>query len=187
MHIAQQDSTPLILFVGQVGRDCVDREAFQEVDYRRMFGGIAKWAAEIDRAERMPEYVAQAFRVALSGRPGPVVLALPEDMLAARAGVADAPRDRRVARRARGARTSPRRGRCSPAPGARSCIVGGSRWDRRPAATGALRPCATRCRSAAAFAGRTCSTIAIPTTQATSASASTRRWPRASATPMCCW
>jgi acetolactate synthase-1/2/3 large subunit len=90
IHTAQQDSTPLILFVGQVGSDFVEREAFQEVDYRRMYGGIAKWVASIDRADRIPELVAQAFHVAMSGRPGPVVLALPEDALAAVATVADA-------------------------------------------------------------------------------------------------
>jgi acetolactate synthase-1/2/3 large subunit len=89
IHTAAQDSTPLIAFIGQVGTDVVDREAFQEIDYRRMFGSVAKWAAQIDRAERIPEYVARAFRVAQSGRPGPVVLALPEDMLAAKAEVAD--------------------------------------------------------------------------------------------------
>ncbi|HTR58530.1 MAG TPA: thiamine pyrophosphate-binding protein [Casimicrobiaceae bacterium] len=92
IHTAQQDSTPLIAFVGQVGSDFADREAFQEIDYRRMYGGIAKWAAQIDRAERIPEYIARAFRVALSGRPGPVVLALPEDMLSARVSAADVAR-----------------------------------------------------------------------------------------------
>ncbi|WP_417243829.1 thiamine pyrophosphate-binding protein [Celeribacter sp.] len=81
VHIAFQDSTPMILFVGQVASDQRDREAFQEVDYRAMFGPLAKWAAEIDRVDRIPEYVARAFSVAQSGRPGPVVLALPEDML----------------------------------------------------------------------------------------------------------
>jgi acetolactate synthase-1/2/3 large subunit len=91
IHTAAQDSTPLIAFVGQVGGDTVDREAFQEIDYRRMYGSVAKWAAQIDRTERIPEYVAHAWRIALSGRPGPVVLALPEDMLTARADVADAP------------------------------------------------------------------------------------------------
>ncbi|HJV88018.1 MAG TPA: thiamine pyrophosphate-binding protein [Noviherbaspirillum sp.] len=90
VHTAQQDSTPMILFIGQVGNDFVEREAFQEIDYRRMFGTIAKWVAQIDRAERIPEYVARAFQVATSGRPGPVVLALPEDMLGERAAVADA-------------------------------------------------------------------------------------------------
>jgi acetolactate synthase-1/2/3 large subunit len=92
LHTAMQDSTALIAFVGQVGGDVVDREAFQEVDYRRMFGSVVKWAAQIDHAERIPEYIARAFRVALSGRPGPVVLALPEDMLSATADARDAPR-----------------------------------------------------------------------------------------------
>ena len=90
IHTAAQDSSPMIVFVGQVGSDFADREAFQEVDYRRMYGSIAKWVAQIDRPERIPEYVARAFRVAMSGRPGPVVLALPEDMLTAMATVADA-------------------------------------------------------------------------------------------------
>src|SRR5438552_1257268 len=89
IHTAQQDSTPLIVFVGQVGSDFVDREAFQEIDYRRMYGSSVKWAAQIDRPDRIPEYVARAFRVAMSGRPGPVVLALPEDMLSASAQVLD--------------------------------------------------------------------------------------------------
>src|SRR3954454_8536081 len=92
IHTAAQDSTPMIVFVGQVGSDFVDREAFQEIDYRRMYGSVAKWAAQIDRAERIPEYVARAYRVATSGRPGPVVLALPEDMLTARVECSDAPR-----------------------------------------------------------------------------------------------
>ncbi|MEQ8294370.1 MAG: thiamine pyrophosphate-binding protein [Roseovarius sp.] len=81
VHVAFQDSTPMVLFVGQVASDQRDREAFQEVDYRAMFGPLAKWVAEIDRADRIPEYVSHAFHVAQTGRPGPVVLALPEDML----------------------------------------------------------------------------------------------------------
>ncbi|OGA27651.1 MAG: thiamine pyrophosphate-binding protein [Betaproteobacteria bacterium RIFCSPLOWO2_02_FULL_65_24] len=81
LHTAFQDSTPMILFIGQVGSDFVEREAFQEVDYRRMFGQMAKWVAQIDRADRVPEYLSHAFHLAMSGRPGPVVLALPEDML----------------------------------------------------------------------------------------------------------
>lgn len=89
VHTAYQDSTPMILFIGQVGGDFMDREAFQEVDYRRMYGQMAKWVAQIDRAERIPEYLARAFQVATSGRPGPVVLALPEDMLVSKAAVAD--------------------------------------------------------------------------------------------------
>jgi len=89
VHTAYQDSTPMILFIGQVGGDFMDREAFQEIDYRRMYGQMAKWVAQVDRAERMPEYIARAFQIATSGRPGPVVLALPEDMLVAQAAVAD--------------------------------------------------------------------------------------------------
>jgi len=81
VHIAYQDSSPMILFIGQVGRPMLDREAFQEIDYRRMFGQMSKWTAEISDAARIPEYVNRAFHVASSGRPGPVVLALPEDML----------------------------------------------------------------------------------------------------------
>ena len=81
VHVAYQDSTPMILFIGQVARDMIEREAFQEIDYRRMFGQMAKWVAQIDDASRMQEFVSRAFRVAMSGRPGPVVLALPEDML----------------------------------------------------------------------------------------------------------
>ena len=85
LHTAFQDSTPLILFVGQVASDQRDREAFQELDYRQMFGpgtlGLAKWVGEVHSADRLPEYVARAFHTALQGRPGPVVLVLPEDML----------------------------------------------------------------------------------------------------------
>lgn len=89
IHTAFQDSTPLILLIGQVGRSMVDREAFQEIDFRRMFGEMAKWVAQIETASRIPEYVSRAFHVALSGRPGPVVLALPEDMLREEADVED--------------------------------------------------------------------------------------------------
>jgi len=81
VHTAFQDSTPMILLIGQVGRDMLEREAFQEIDYRRMFGTFAKWVAQIDDVSRVAEYMARAFSVAMSGRPGPVVLALPEDML----------------------------------------------------------------------------------------------------------
>ncbi len=87
IHTAFQDSTPMVVLVGQVARHQIDREAFQEVDFRRMFAPLAKWVAQIDMAERVPELINQAFQVATSGRPGPVVLALPEDML----------RDRRAA------------------------------------------------------------------------------------------
>ncbi|WP_439616358.1 thiamine pyrophosphate-binding protein [Shinella sp.] len=81
LHIARQDSIPMILFIGQVQRDAREREAFQEVEYRRAFTEVAKWVADIDDARRIPEFITRAFAVATSGRPGPVVLALPEDML----------------------------------------------------------------------------------------------------------
>ena len=90
IHIAHQDSTPLILFVGQVARGAMGREAFQELDYRAVFGPMAKWVVQIDDPARMPELVSRAFHVATSGRPGPVVVALPEDMLVQAATVADA-------------------------------------------------------------------------------------------------
>ncbi len=136
IHTAGQDSTPLIVFVGQVGGDFVDREAFQEIDYRRMYGTVAKWAAQIDRADRVPEYVAHAYRTAMSGRPGPVVLALPEDMLSARAECADPPRvdplpaspDLQLLAAARALLAAAKRP---------FVLVGGSRWD--PDAHAALR------------------------------------------------
>lgn len=89
VHVARQDSTPMILFVGQIARGDRDREAFQEVDYRTMFAPLAKWVAEIDDTARIPEYLSRAFHLAMSGRPGPVVLALPEDVLSARADIPD--------------------------------------------------------------------------------------------------
>lgn len=91
LHVAMQDSTPMVLFVGQVATSDIDREAFQEVDYRAAFGGLVKWAAQVNQVERLPEYVARAFATATAGRPGPVVLALPEDVLAAEADVANRP------------------------------------------------------------------------------------------------
>jgi acetolactate synthase-1/2/3 large subunit len=91
LHIARQDSTPLILFVGQIAREMREREAFQELDYRAVFGSIAKWATEIDDPARIPELISRAFYTATSGRPGPVVIALPEDMLVERIAVPDAP------------------------------------------------------------------------------------------------
>ena len=96
VHTAFQDSTPMIVFVGQVGNDFVEREAFQEMDYRRMYGQMTKWVAQIDRVERIPEYVSHAFHTATAGRPGPVLLALPEDMLFSDAAVADVPRYKTV-------------------------------------------------------------------------------------------
>ncbi|HXP29609.1 MAG TPA: thiamine pyrophosphate-binding protein [Stellaceae bacterium] len=90
LHVASQDSTPLILFIGQIARGTRGREAFQEIDYRQMFGGIAKWVVEIDDPRRIPEILSRAFHTATGGRPGPVVVALPEDMLEEEAEIADA-------------------------------------------------------------------------------------------------
>ncbi|HYC16998.1 MAG TPA: thiamine pyrophosphate-binding protein [Pseudolabrys sp.] len=90
VHIALQDSSPMIVFVGQVGRDMRGREAFQELDYRAVFGSMTKWATEIDDPSRIPEIVSRAFFTACNGRPGPVVIALPEDMLCERVSVSDA-------------------------------------------------------------------------------------------------
>ena len=91
IHIAHQDSTPMIMFVGQVARDMKGRDAFQELDYAAAFGGIAKWATEIDDPARVPEIVSRAFYTATGGRPGPVVIGLPEDMLTERIAVPNAP------------------------------------------------------------------------------------------------
>jgi acetolactate synthase I/II/III large subunit len=92
VHIAAQDSTPMILFIGQVERSMREREAFQEVDYKAFFGSMAKWVVEVDSAARLPELVARAYRIACQGRPGPVVVALPEDVLTETADVPDAPK-----------------------------------------------------------------------------------------------
>src|SRR6187549_171558 len=91
VHVAFQDSQPMILFVGDVDRAMQGREGFQEGDFPAFFAPLAKWAARIDDAARIPEYVARAYAPAVSGRPGPVVLALPEDMLG-EAGLTAAPR-----------------------------------------------------------------------------------------------
>lgn len=133
VHIAFQDSTPMILFIGQVAREHRGREAFQEVDYVQMFGPLAKWVAEIDDIRRIPEFVARAFQCATSGRPGPVVLALPEDVLDGSAAVADAPACRPVSAAASAADEA-----ALAAELARArqplVIVGGSNWSSQAAA-----------------------------------------------------
>ena len=129
VHIARQDSTPMILFVGQVARGIRGREAFQELDYARVFGGLAKWAAEIDDARRIPELVTRAFHVAMSGRPGPVVLALPEDMLRDEVDVPDlAPAQRTAAHP--GADQLARMRAMLAAARSPLMILGGSGWDQ---------------------------------------------------------
>ncbi len=133
IHIAKQDSTPVVMFVGQIERGMREREAFQEMDYRAVFGQAAKWATEIDDAARIPEVVSRAFHVAMSGRPGPVVIALPEDMLVETATVADAPR-------VQATDSAPARGQMQALAQALAdakspvAIVGGARWDRQAVA-----------------------------------------------------
>ena len=134
IHVAMQDSTPLIVFVGQIERGMREREAFQEVDYRAVFGKLAKWVTEIDDVARIPELVSRAFHIATSGRPGPVVVALPEDMLT---DVMNVPRQPAARHRAAHYRTV----EASPAPEQMQAldtllkqaqkpvlILGGSRW-----------------------------------------------------------
>src|SRR5262249_57503204 len=91
VEMAHGDWTRLIVFVGQIARDMKGRDAFQELDYRAVFGGMAKWAVEIDDPARVPEIVSRAFYMATSGRPGPVVVAIPEDMLTERIAVPNPP------------------------------------------------------------------------------------------------
>lgn len=128
VHTAFQDSTPMVLLIGQVASAARDREGFQEVDYRAMFAPLAKWAAEIDHPERIPEYVARAFHVALSGRAGPIVLSLPEDMLSQEISVpAQIPAAMPAAATARAADLQTL---CAMIAGAQRplVIVGGSGW-----------------------------------------------------------
>jgi acetolactate synthase-1/2/3 large subunit len=127
VHIAHQDSTPMILFIGQVGRGALDREAFQEVEFRLMFAPLCKWVAQIESAARIPEYVARAFQVATSGRPGPVVLSLPEDVLADKVAVRDALAYRPVAAEASAAAVEQTRALLGRAQRP-LLIVGGGGW-----------------------------------------------------------
>ena len=128
VHIAMQDSTPLLLFVGQIPHEDAGRDAFQEIDYRRMFGSVAKWVTQIDQAQRIPEIVAHAVDVATSGRPGPVVIALSEEMQQ-RHGRGAGPAARAGARRAHpdpgGARADARDAGRARKPVA---VLGGSCW-----------------------------------------------------------
>ena len=134
VHTAFQDSTPMILLIGQVARDTVGREGFQELDYRAMYGAIAKWATQVDDAARLPEIVARAFSVATAGRPGPVVLALPEDMLSERVEVPDAPAHRAPAPAAPAAGAMARLGELLAQARAPLAIVGEGGWTARTGA-----------------------------------------------------
>ena len=154
IHTAFQDSTPLVVLVGQVARHQIDREAFQEVDFRKMFAPLAKWVAQIDMAERVPELINQGFQIAVSGRPGPVVLALPEDML----------RDR-CPRRSPGPTgpcapiperlTSPSCAGFSPPPNGQCCWSGAVVGATKHAETSLGLRGQTTCRSVARSAART--------------------------------
>ncbi|WP_374293895.1 thiamine pyrophosphate-binding protein [Sphingomonas sp.] len=131
VHVARQDSQPMILFIGDVDRGTRDREAFQEIDFQAMFAPVAKWAARIDDARRIPEYVARAYATAMSGRPGPVVLALPEDMLCDMVDAVDRPRVDRCDQFPPSVATVLDRLRAARNPLA---IVGGAGWDRAASA-----------------------------------------------------
>ena len=184
LHVARQDSTPLVMFVGQVARGTLEREALQGIDYRQMFGPLAKWVAEIDDPKRIPEFVSQAFHTADNGRPGPVVLAVPEDMLTDTAAVVDG---------------APYQVASSyPSPDAMAefykafddaerlfVIVGGSTWTEEAAARMQIFAAANKLPVANGVppADR-CSTIIIRAMPAMSASASIRNWRGASASPI---
>jgi acetolactate synthase-1/2/3 large subunit len=185
VHTAFQDSTPMILFIGDVGSDFRGREAFQEVDFAAMFAPLAKWADRIDDPARIPEFVARAFQVATSGRRGPVVLALPEDMLSKEVEAPDArrftPSEPHPApedmQRLQGLLAAAQRP---------LVILGGSGWT--PEACDDMRRFveANALSCTCAFRFQDLSTTAIRNTRATSASASTRCWPSACAPPTCC-
>jgi acetolactate synthase-1/2/3 large subunit len=137
VHVARQDSTPMLLFIGDVARGDRDREGFQEIDFAAMFAPLAKWTVRIDDAARIPEYVARAWSTAVSGRPGPVVIALPEDMLTDAVEAADRPRTPRFAQAADplavAAMMDLLKDACAPI-----AIVGGAGWCRGTAAPFAL-------------------------------------------------
>jgi len=130
IHIARQDSSPLVMFVGQVGRDTREREAFQELDYRAVFGSMTKWTTEIDDPARVPEIVSRAFHTAANGRPGPVVVAIPEDMLVERIAVADAPPFTAI-ETSPGAAEMQKFGELLGAARAPIVVLGGSRWSQQ--------------------------------------------------------
>jgi acetolactate synthase-1/2/3 large subunit len=132
VHVAMQDSQPMILFIGDVDRGTRDREAFQEVDFQAMFTPLAKWAARIDDARRIPEYVARAYATAMNGRPGPVVLALPEDMLLEMVEAVDRPRVERVEQACDDGTALAITARIAQAERP-VAIVGGAGWDDRAA------------------------------------------------------
>lgn len=128
IHVASQDSTPMIVLVGQINRSMRGRDAFQEMDYRAVFGTQAKWVTEIDQIERIPEILSHAFHVATSGRPGPVIIALPEDMLVEYADIDDARRYQTIDSFPSVAQLNDLAERIAQADHP-IAILGGSRWD----------------------------------------------------------
>jgi len=184
VHTAFQDSTPLVLFVGQVAGDQRDREAFQELDYRQVFGpgtlGLAKWVGECHSADRLPEYVARAFHTALQGRPGPVVVVLPEDMLTTPTAAPVLPRV--VPAQAWPAPGTLREVRTRLLAAQRPLVIAGgsalaaSASQPLPPARCSASPRTGACRWPAASASRTASTTGIRCTPATWGSASHRSW-----------
>jgi acetolactate synthase-1/2/3 large subunit len=134
VHTAFQDSTPMVLLIGQVARDTIGREGFQELDYRAMYGAIAKWATQVDDPARLPEIVARAFAVATSGRPGPVVIALPEDVLSERVDVPDAPAHQALAPAAPAAADMERLAELLAQAQAPLAVVGEGGWTARTGA-----------------------------------------------------
>jgi acetolactate synthase I/II/III large subunit len=129
IHVARQDSTPVVMFVGQVAREAREREGFQELDYRAVFGSMTKWATEIDDPARVPELVSRAFHTAANGRPGPVVVSLPEDMLTERVAVNDAPPFALIETAPGGAEMT-KLGELVAAAHNPMMILGGSRWSQ---------------------------------------------------------
>ncbi len=171
VHIAEHDSAPMILFIGQVERAMLGRGAFQEMDYRAVFGSVAKWATEIETAAQIPEVVQRAFHVAMQGRPGPVVIALPEDMLLENGG------RHRCAQGGRG----PDLARTDADGGTAEDAVGGRAADRHPRRPRLDQACERRLRRGSR-SGSTCRSRARSAAPALS-TASTTITPARSACP----
>jgi acetolactate synthase I/II/III large subunit len=176
LHIARQDSTPMVLFVGQIDTAHRDREAFQEVDYRAFFGPLVKWVAEVDQTDRLPEYIHRAFDVALSGRPGPVVLALPENMLSALTDVPDPVTPTTVLAAGLEGVAAEALGWLAGAERP-LVVVGGPHWSAEAGADLARFAATQACPWHLASGDRITSTTAIPAMRAISTSGSIRRWP----------
>ena len=186
IHIAQQDSTPLIVFVGQVGREMKERDAFQELDYKAVFGSICKWVTEIDDPARIPELVSRAFYTATSRPAGAGA-----DRAAgghARRSASRWPTRRPMSRSRRGRASRTWTGWRAMLAKAKAPIVlaGGSRWSEAAAARCSASPSASSCRSRPPSGAAICSMRCIPATRAISASARIPSWSRACARPTSC-